>query len=142
MQQYLKLNNEAYESFMDLVKQILQQANSYGSRSSILSVLLWVIFGLIAPFIISSIFAPIWVSILLAVLLVLFLLLLAFVFLYCLLKGRTDELRSEKFVISKLAIENQIPEDSLNGQMKFIDSSTTKTITTSVDSGETFQDEA
>ncbi|TCB73199.1 hypothetical protein [Acinetobacter sp. ANC 4177] len=115
MQTYLKLNNEAYESFMDYIKQIFQHASSYGSRSSILSILLWIIFGFLAPLIIASIFAPPWVAILFAVILVVFLIIFAYVYLYCLHKGNIDALRSEKFVISKMAIEKQTSSDSVTG---------------------------
>jgi|GEM_PF-3623567 len=118
MQLYLKLNNEACESFMDYIKQIFQHAESYGSKSSILSILLWIIFGVIGPMILSSIFAPIWVSILLAAILVAFLGIFAYTYLRCLHTGDTDSLRSEKFVISKMAIAKQITSDSDTGVQK------------------------
>jgi len=115
MQIYLKSNNGAYESFMDYIKQIFQHASSYGSRSSILSILLWIIFGFLAPLIISSIFAPQWVSILLAVILVSFLIIFGYAYLHCLHNGNIDALRSEKFVISKMALEKQTTSDSVTG---------------------------
>ncbi|WP_374527780.1 hypothetical protein [Acinetobacter sp.] len=115
MQTYLNSNTEAYESFMDYIKQIFQHASSYGSRSSILSILLWIIFGFLGPLILSSIFAPPWVSILLAIILVGFLIIFAYVYLHCLHNGNIDALRSEKFVISKMAIEKQTSGDSVTG---------------------------
>ncbi|MEQ1322125.1 hypothetical protein [Acinetobacter soli] len=118
MRIYLKNNNEAYESFMDYIKQIFQHAQSYGSKSSILSILLWIIFGVIGPMILASIFAPQWVAILLAVILVSFLVLFAYTYLRCLHTGDTDSLRSEKFVISKMAIAKQSSSDSETGVQK------------------------
>lgn len=115
MQLYLGSNNGIYEKIMDYIKQIFQHASSYGSKSSILSVLLWIIFGFLAPLIIASIFAPMWVSILFAVILVVFLSIFAYVYLFCLHNGNTDALRSEKFVISKMAIEKQTSGDSVTG---------------------------
>lgn len=113
MQTYLKTSNEACESFMDFVKQIFQHANSYGSKSSILSPLIWIVLGILGPLVMSSIFAPAWVSVLLAVVFVIFILILAYVYLYCLHKGDTDALRSEKFNIEKIALEKQSSSDSL-----------------------------
>ena len=143
MQTYLKLNNEAYESFMDYIRLIFQQASSYGSKSSILSALMWIIFGFLGLFILASIFAPMWVSILLAVVVSVFLILFIYTYLRCLHKGNTDDLRSETFVISKLAIEKHIPEDSLNGKLPSVNPVNTKSLSgTNVDSGEGVNDEA
>lgn len=121
MQLYLELNNEACESCMDYFKHILQHAKSFGSRSSILSVLAW-IFGTLFFFItIAGIFkSPTWLLIAMFSLLVLVLISILVAFFYCLFTGNTDILRSEKFVIEKLAIEKQISGDSLTGPEKTI----------------------
>ena len=42
-----------------------------------------------------------------------FLLIMAYTFLYCLHKGDTDALRSEKFNIEKIALEKQSSSDNL-----------------------------
>ncbi|OTG82347.1 hypothetical protein [Acinetobacter sp. ANC 4648] len=144
MQTYLKLNNEAYESFMEFVKHVLSQANSFGSRSSILSILAWILGSILAAITLSSIFkAEKWILIGLFALLVLMIFSVLVAFFFCLFTNKTDALRSEKFNIEKLAIEKHVPEDSLNGQLKTINSATnTKVLSTSVDSIEAVDDEA
>lgn len=145
MQLYLKSNNGIYEKLMDYVKQILQQANAFGSKSSILSILAWISGSILAAITLSSIFkAEKWISIGLFVLLILMIISILVAFFFCLFTNKTDALRSEKFNIEKLAIEKHIPEDSLNGPLKTINpAKNTKTLsTTNVDSGEGVNDEA
>ena len=114
MQIYLKSNNGAYESFMDYIKQILQHAQSFGSKSSILSVLAWIFGSILGSITLAGIFnAPEWLLIGLFSILVLLILAILAAFFYCLFTNKTDILRSEKYNIEKLAIEKQSSSDSL-----------------------------
>ena len=143
MQTYLKLNNEAYESFMDYVKHILQQANSFGSRSSILSILAWILGSLLCATTLASIFnADKLILIGLFILVVIMIIAILVAFLFCLFTNKTDILRSEKFNIEKLALEKHVPEDSLNGEFKTINTQNTKALTARVDTSEDVNDEA
>lgn len=101
---------------MDFVRHIFNHANSYGSRSSILSLWAWLIATLLASMTITSVFnAPKFVIIVLTILLVITLFAAMVAFFYCLFTGDTDALRSEKFNIEKLAIEKQVMGDNLTG---------------------------
>lgn len=116
MQGYLRLNNEAYKSFMDYLKHILQHAKSFGSRSSILSVLAWIFGTLFFSITLAGVLkAETWLLIAMFLLLVVVLISILVAFFYCLFTGNTDILRSEKFVIEKLAIEKQVASDSVTG---------------------------
>jgi len=143
MQTYLKLNNEAYESFMDYVKHILQQTNSFGSRSSILSILAWILGSLLCATTLASIFkADKLILIGLFILVVIMIIAILVAFFFCLFTNKTDILRSEKFNIEKLALEKHVPEDSLNGEFKTINTQNTKALTARVDTSEDVNDEA
>ena len=114
MQTYLNSNTEAYESFMDYVKQIIQQANSFGSRSSVLSILAWILGSLLCATTLAGIFkADKLILIGLFVLVVLMIIAILVAFFFCLFTDRTDILRSEKFNIEKLALEKQSSSDNL-----------------------------
>lgn len=101
---------------MGHIKDILQHANSYGSRSSILSVLVWIFGTLLTALTVSSIFkAPIWVSCFLAILIGIAFFVMIGAYIFCLYKDKPDLLRSESFNLQKLAIERQTSSDSLVG---------------------------
>lgn len=144
MQTYLKLNNEAYESFMDYIKHVLSQANSFGSRSSILSILAWILGSILASITLAGIFkAEKWILIGLFGLLVLMIISVLIAFFFCLFTNRTDVLRSERFNIEKMALEKHIPEDSLNGQLRTISPlENARAISADVDASENVDHEA
>ena len=102
---------------MSFFSKILQQASSYGSKSSILSALIWVLLTFITAllFLVLKLGTNNWVAIGIFVIIFLIVILIIAVYIYCLYKGNTDSLRSEKFVIQKMVIENQIKGDSLTG---------------------------
>ncbi|KKW76152.1 hypothetical protein AAV97_17325 [Acinetobacter sp. Ag2] len=114
MQHYIKVNNGAFESFMDYIQHVLQSAKSFGSKSSILSILAWVLAILVGALTASYLVkAPTLISVGLFALIFLIIIAILIAFFYCLFTGKTDFLRSEKFNLEKLAIEKQSSSDSL-----------------------------
>lgn len=102
---------------MNIFANLFQHASSYGSRSSILSIWIWVLgmLGMMLLYLSGAIGINNWIIISLFILLVIVILVLIGIYSYCLYTGKTDFLRSEKFVIEKMVIEKQISGDSLTG---------------------------
>lgn len=88
----------------DVIKSFLQQANSNGSRSNALKPLLWLIGIFLPALITSSIYCAAWVSIVLAIVLIVFCVFFVSFYWYCLVKN-PDLLRSEKFNLDKMVVE-------------------------------------
>jgi hypothetical protein len=105
---------------IELIKSFLQQANAMGTRSTVLTDLRW-----FAAIILSALLgaikftAPYWVLVFLLIILGLIALVYLSAYIYFGIKC-PDALRSEKFTLSKLAIERSVIGDSLAG---FIDPS-------------------
>ena len=100
---------------LEVFQSLIQQASARGSRSTALNPLQWTIAILLAG-ISGSIWAgsPNWVSILLAVLTGVTVTVYLSAYVFLLLKDR-DALRSERFTLSKLAIEKGLIGDNLTG---------------------------
>jgi hypothetical protein len=100
---------------IELIKTFLQQANASGSRSTALNPLGWALAMFLSALITAAIkHAPAWVTILLAIFTATFFLAYLASYGFLLLKDR-DALRSERFTLSKLAIERSIMGDNLTG---------------------------
>ena len=101
---------------MNYAKHILNHASSFGSRSSVLSILAWIFGAILASITISgALKAPFWLLIGLFIILIVLVIAILIAFFYCLFNDKTDILRSEKFNIEKLAIERQASGDDLTG---------------------------
>jgi hypothetical protein len=100
----------------DLFRSLLQQATAQGSRSTALNPLAWafgiVLFALLAAARVPNL--PFWVLPLLGGTSALFGLSFMVAYFILLFKDR-DALRSEKFTLSKMALEKNITGDSLKG---------------------------
>ena len=110
--------------------QILQQALMRNSKSTVLTSLSWLIGLLLPAIILASAYATDkWVVVMLGILLGLavILFLAAFVFFAC---TNPELLRSEKYVIQKMALEQGLMGDDLTGYVK-IDPKSPKLITNS-----------
>lgn len=100
---------------IELIRSFLEQATAQGSRSTALSPLGW-----LAAILSSALFgafiahAPNWatISIMVALCLSVFMYLAAYIFFMI---RSPDALRSEKFTLSKLAIEHSAKGDNLSG---------------------------
>jgi hypothetical protein len=100
---------------IELIRSFLQQANATGTRSTVLTDLRW--FAAIAVAALLGglkVNAPFWVLVLLASLLGLISLVYLAAYIYFGIRS-PDALRSEKFTLSKLAIEKSITGDNLSG---------------------------
>lgn len=106
---------------IELIRSFLEQANATGTRSTVLTDLRWfaaiVLSALLVAF---KVTAPFWMLIMLACLLGLISLVYLTAYIYFGLRN-PDALRSERFTLSKLAIERSITGDNLAG---FVDPST------------------
>ena len=103
---------------MDSIKSLLQQATTQGSRSTALNPVLW-IFGIIISAICTAIklqFPLFIIATLCGMACVIFIFFIV-VYSYFMVKN-PDALRSEKFTLSKMAIERSITGDNISG---FID---------------------
>jgi len=100
---------------IELIRSFLQQATAHGSRSTALNPLAWIL-GVA----LSAALTAIWLhaqTIVIGFLLVfaaVILLVFLFAYVYLLFNDR-DALRSEKFTLSKLAIEKSVLGDSVIG---------------------------
>lgn len=101
--------------FEQIVLSLREQMQANLSRSDVLRSLIWPS-GLVATALIGGIWAgaPTWILVLLSVLLVLALVLYGGAFLFCLIKDR-DALRSERYTIEKMAIEQGLYGDNRIG---------------------------
>jgi hypothetical protein len=103
---------------IELIRSFLQQATAQGSRSTALNPLAWALGLCLSSLLIAiSLNAPYWVTVFLSVVTALILIVFLFAYLYLLVKDR-DALRSEKFTLSKMAIERSVTGDNIAG---FID---------------------
>ena len=92
------------------IKQILQTSDATGTKSNIIRPLLWLIGTLISSTIAAFSFsAPVWFAIMLGSLACFVIIFTLTVYGYCLIK-HPDYLRSEKFVIHKMALEKGFME--------------------------------
>src|SRR5690348_2400583 len=100
---------------IELIRSFLQQASVHGSRSTVLNPLIWAL-GTTFSAILVSIYgnAPFWLTVVLTIFGGLILLVFLGAYLYCLVSDR-DALRSEKFTLSKMAIERSVTGDTLKG---------------------------
>jgi hypothetical protein len=96
----------------EIVQALLQQATSSGSRSTAMQPLCWLA-GIILSGIIGSAYynAPIWLLVTLAVFLGFCISLFLGIYTYFAIKN-PDALRSEKFTLSKMAIEKNLIGDN------------------------------
>ena len=100
---------------IELIRSFLQQATLQGSKSTVLSPLGWALATVIGGLIgVQWAKAPLWISGLLGAGVAL--LLLAYVVAYFIFVFRSPEsLRSERYSLSKLAIEKSVKGDNLAG---------------------------
>ena len=100
---------------MDRFQEILQEATGRGSRSTALQPLIWVLGTLVAGLVATSRIgqAP-WIAVLAGVMVTVVLLALLGAYFFLLIKDR-DALRSERYSLSKLAIEKSLTGDSIAG---------------------------
>lgn len=100
---------------LELIRSLFQQASAQGSRSTALNPIGWAFATILAALIASvTAHSPVWVTAVLAVFAGLILVVYLFGFLYLMIKDR-DALRSERFTLSKMAIERSVIGDSLKG---------------------------
>lgn len=100
---------------IELIRSFLQQATAQGSRSTVLTELRWFVGILLSAILVAvSLHAAQWILIILVVFLCAAgaLYLIAYVFFG--LKN-PDALRSEKYTLTKLAIERSVTGDSVKG---------------------------
>jgi hypothetical protein len=103
---------------IELIRSFLQQANATGTKSTALSDLRWFTGLVLTALLIALKFNAIsWILISLVVLLGLISVVYLAVYIFFALKS-PDALRSEKFTLSKLAIERSVTGDNITG---FID---------------------
>ena len=100
---------------IELMRSLFQQASAHGSRSTALNPIAWA-FATVLSALIGSILVhgPSWVTAVLAVFAATLLVVFIFAYLYLMVKDR-DALRSERFTLSKMAIEKSVMGDSLRG---------------------------
>lgn len=103
---------------IELLRSFLQQATASGSRSTVLTDLRWFAGISFSALLIALKFsAPVWILVFIAV--ILGLICLIYLGAYVFFAVRTpDALRSERFTLSKMAIERSVTGDNLAG---FID---------------------
>jgi glucan phosphoethanolaminetransferase (alkaline phosphatase superfamily) len=100
---------------IDIVRSLLQQASVQGSRSTVLNPLGWALAIVLAALVGCLRWnTPVWLTIVLASSSCVTLIIYLFTYLYFVFTN-SDALRSEKFTLSKMAIERSITGDSLKG---------------------------
>lgn len=100
---------------IELIRSFLQQAMASGSKSTVLTDLRWfaaIVFS--ALLVAAGIQAPVWILILLSVILCLICVVYLAAYIFFAFRS-PDYLRSEKFTLSKMAIERSVKGDSLAG---------------------------
>ncbi|SRR6266705_3309985 len=104
---------------VQLIKAFLEQATAQGSRSTVLRPLGWLI-AICAGAALAAVElkAPSWVLLLFGISAGLGVLLYLGAYVYCLVTGKADMLRSETYSIQKLAIEKGFVGDSIAGVFK------------------------
>lgn len=101
-----------------LIKSFLAQATIKGVRTTILRPIAWMIAILLSAILITVFLqSPVWLQVMLAIFLCFTMLLYLFSYLFCLFTDK-DALRSEKYSISKLAIEKGLYGDNVSGTIK------------------------
>jgi hypothetical protein len=109
------LYRRSYLPDIEFIKDLLQQANSKWSRSTALNPLQWalgiLVFALVGA---TKANAPAWLLVTLAACATVLFLAFLVAYFFLLIKDR-DALRSEKYSLSKLAIERSITGDSISG---------------------------
>lgn len=116
------------------IHQFLEKADARGARSTVLRPLGWLVFLLFAGLVVSLPSSPPeWLLRLLAVLLVIAVAVYLAAFIFFALKD-PDALRSEKFTLSKMAIERTLTGDTLKGfvDRELIDTDVLKRLSQSV----------
>jgi hypothetical protein len=103
---------------IELVRSLLQQASAQGSRSTAINPITWA-FATVLSAVLGSIavHAPASITIALSVFAGVLLVTFIFAYVYLLINDR-DALRSERFTLSKMAIERSLTGDSLKGFVK------------------------
>lgn len=103
---------------MNFIKSLLSHSDASGSRSTILKPLTWLFSILLASMIISLQNKLLnWFCYIIAGIIIITFVFFIFAFVYCLLNDR-DALRSEKFSLRKMEIENGLYGDSDSGYKK------------------------
>ncbi len=116
-----------------VITAFLEQATAQGSKSTVLRPVAWLLSISIAGTLGAVyVHAPLWVVVLFAVFAALAASLYLITYVYCLFGKKEDLLRSETYVIQKLAIEKGFYGDSNAGTFK-IEESTTTAPTISID---------
>ncbi len=100
---------------IEVIRWLLQQATAQGSRSTALNPIAWA-FAVILSAVVASVWvhSPNWLIILFSVFAALILVVFLFAYIYFALTN-SDALRSEKFTLSKMAIERSVTGDTLRG---------------------------
>jgi len=100
---------------IELIQSFLQQANATGTKSTVLTDLRWFTFIVISGLLVAiKTSAPEWVLILFSVLLCLVALLYISAYIFFAIRS-PDALRSEKYTLTKMAIEHSMKGDNLSG---------------------------
>lgn len=96
---------------------LFEHSIAKGSRSTVLNTIAWLIVSLSTFIIISFKYDfDLWIKIILVIFFSISIIIFLFSFLFCLFYHQ-DALRSEKFVITKLAIEKHLAGDSSSSQL-------------------------
>jgi hypothetical protein len=101
--------------FLQLVSTLREQMNATLSRSDVLKPLAWLI-GILATMTVFALFAksPAWILVMFTIFLGLAIILYGGAYIFCLLKDR-DALRSERYSLHKMAIEQGFLGDNVTG---------------------------
>lgn len=98
-----------------IIRAFMQQASAQGARSTALNPLLWSLGSLLSALMVSvHLRGDLWLVATTAAMVGANLLVLLFSYLYLLTRDR-DALRSERFTLSKMAIEKSLTGDTLSG---------------------------
>ncbi len=102
-------------TFLSLVSALREQMQATLSRSDVLRPIAWLV-GILVTATVTLVLAkaPEWLLILSGLLLLASIVLYIVAYLFCLIKDR-DALRSERYVLQKLAIEHRLLGDSVSG---------------------------
>ncbi|MCG7964826.1 MAG: hypothetical protein N0E54_19150 [Candidatus Thiodiazotropha taylori] len=102
----------------ELIRALFSQSSATGGRSSALQPLGWLTTILIAGLVLIEMWeAPDWIIITLVVLLISTVVMYLLIYLYYAIKN-PDALRSEKFTLSKMAIEKNLIGDDRSGLLE------------------------